>query len=111
MAILSKKNNRGIMPLFDKIGALENKKSIIKFFAVILLLFIFYNIPKAYLGETYPICLFRIIFGLKCIGCGTTRAFWSIMHFNFHDAIEYNKLVVVTFPLLTGCIIHWIIKK
>ena len=99
------------MPLLDKIGALKSKKAIIKFFMIILLLFVFYNVPKAYLGENYPICLYRIIFNIKCIGCGTTRALWSIMRFNFYDAIEYNKLIVVTFPLLTGCIIHWIIKK
>jgi len=94
--------------LFETIKA---NKRFFKLILIICLGIVFYFIPKAYLGDTYPICLFRIIFDIKCIGCGTTRALWSIMHFKFYDAIEYNKLIVLTFPLLTGCIIYWILKK
>ncbi|MDR0302164.1 MAG: DUF2752 domain-containing protein [Treponema sp.] len=75
------------------------------------MLVVFYTIPKEYLGDTFPICFYRIIFNKECIGCGTTRAIWSILHLRFYDAIQYNKLIVVTFPLFTGCIIHWIFKK
>jgi hypothetical protein len=96
------------LPLFEKTEA--NKKCF-KILLIIILGTIFYFIPKDCLGETYPICLYRILFNSNCIGCGTTRAIWSIMHFNFYDAIKYNKLIVITFPLLTGCIIHWIVKK
>ena len=87
------------------------RKRILKTIFIVILGVLFFFIPKAYLGETYPICLYRYIFNIKCIGCGTTRALWSIIHFKFYDAIEYNKLIIVTFPLLTGCVIHWIIKK
>ena len=97
-----------IIHLFKKI---ETNKKIAKAVFIAVLGILFYFIPKAYLGDTYPICLFRIIFDLKCIGCGTTRALWSIMHFRFNDAIEYNKLIVVTFPLLTGCLVYWILKN
>ncbi|MDR1024602.1 MAG: DUF2752 domain-containing protein [Treponema sp.] len=110
MAMLLKKNNMEKMPLLDKIRALKNKDQILKTFLVLTALFIFYNIPTKYLGDTYPICLYRIIFKTKCFGCGTTRAIWSILHFNLIDALSYNKLVVIIFPLYVGCIISWIKK-
>ncbi|MDR1839187.1 MAG: DUF2752 domain-containing protein [Treponema sp.] len=99
------------MPLLDKIRALESKKSIIKLLTVLLILFVFYNIPKEYLGDTYPVCLYRIAFKQECFGCGTTRAVWSVLHLRIKDAIEYNKLIIVSFPLLAGCTISWICKK
>jgi len=102
------RNDISHLPLFAKIKA---NNRVFKALIIIILGILFYCIPKEYLGETYPICLYRIIFNKECIGCGTTRALWSIIHFKFHDAIEYNKLIVVTFPLLIGCITHWIIKK
>ena len=72
---------------------------------------IFMLIPKAYLGETYPICLFRIFLNKHCLGCGTTRAVWSVLHFQFIEAYEYNKMIIITFPLLVGCFIKWILIK
>jgi hypothetical protein len=98
------------MPLLDKIRALKIKNQIVKFILLIIFLFIFYNIPTKYLGDTYPICLSRIIFNHNCWGCGTTRAIWSIIHFNFNQALEYNKLIVITFPLLAGCVISRILR-
>jgi hypothetical protein len=108
--MLSQKNNEKQKPLLKKIRAIKNKDRIFKFLLVLILLLIFYNIPKKYLGDTYPICLYRIIFHQNCWGCGTTRAIWSIIHFNINQALEYNRLIIVTFPLLTGCIISWIVK-
>ena len=97
------------MPLLDKIKAL--KISIIKFVVVFSVLIIFYNIPKKYLGDTFPVCLYRLIFNRQCIGCGTTRAVWSILHLKINEAIEYNKLIIISFPLLVGCTLSWIHKN
>jgi hypothetical protein len=107
----SQKTNEGKMPLLDKIRATNNKYKVLKLILVLVFFSIFYNIPKEYLGDTYPICLYRIIFNQNCLGCGTTRAIWSIMHFNINQALEYNRLIIMTFPLLIGCIIFWIIKE
>jgi hypothetical protein len=108
--MLLKKNKGKQVPLLEKIKALENKSSIIKFLIVLTVLFVFYNVPKKYLGDTYPICLYRLIIGKRCFGCGTTRAIWSILHFKINEAIEYNKLIIITFPLLVGCTTSWINK-
>jgi hypothetical protein len=73
MVMLSKRNNRGKMPLLNKIRTLGNKNGIIKFLTILMVLFVFYNISREYLGDIYSICLYRIIFKQKCFGCGTKR--------------------------------------
>jgi hypothetical protein len=109
--MLLKENKNAKIPLLKKTGVLQNKKQVIKILLVFTVVLIFYNIPKKYLGDTYPICLYRLILGKECLGCGTTRAIWSILHFNFKEAMEYNKLIVVICPLLIGCCISWIMKN
>jgi len=106
----SEKNRSEKMPLLFLIKAFD-KNTILKLTLILILLSLFLNIPKKYLGDTYPICLYRIVFKQKCIGCGTTRAVWSILHFKFNEAIEYNKLIIITFPLLFGNTIHWVFKR
>jgi hypothetical protein len=96
------------LPLSKSIAANVNLK---KLFLVIFLGTIFFFMPKIYLGDTFPLCLYRIILNKKCIGCGTTRAVWSILHLNFNDAYEYNKMIIITFPLMLGCIVKWVLKK
>jgi len=96
------------LPLFKSITENVNYR---KLLFIVIFGIIFFYIPKTYLGDTFPICLYRIIFGKKCIGCGTIRAVWSILHFNVSEAYEYNKMIIVTFPLLTGCITKWIFKN
>jgi hypothetical protein len=96
------------LPLSKSITANVNYK---RLFSVIFLGIIFYFVPKIYLGDTFPICLYRIILNKKCIACGTTRAVWSILHCNFSDAYEYNKMIIITFPLIIACIVKWILKK
>jgi fucose 4-O-acetylase-like acetyltransferase len=87
------------------------KKSKYRLILVGICLIIFYLIPKEYIGDKYPICLYRIILGKKCFGCGTTRAVWSIIHGRFKDAIMYNKLIIITFPLITGCVLNFIFRR
>ena len=45
-------------------------------------------------------CLFRGITGMKCPGCGMTRAFVSFFHGGFVDAVVHNHLVVVVLPVI-----------
>jgi len=109
---MSLKGTKGAkIPLLRKTGVSRYKKQVIKILLVFTAVLVFYNIPKKYLGDTYPVCLYRITLGKKCLGCGTTRAIWSVLHFNFKEAVEYNKLIVIIFPLLAGCCISWIIKN
>jgi len=106
--MLSEKN-RIKLPLLDETGAA--KMAVVKFATVLIVLLIFYNIPLESFAEKYPLCLFRIFFDRHCIGCGTTRAVWSVLHFNLIEAIGYNKLIIVSFPLLAGCTFSWIMNN
>jgi hypothetical protein len=101
-------NSEEHLPLLKNIAANIN---LLKLSFIIIPGIIFFFIPKTYLGDTIPLCLYRIIFGKECIGCGTTRAIWSVLHLRLNEAYEYNKMIIITFPLLIGCIIKWIKTK
>ena len=41
------------------------------------------------------VCPIRFLTGIPCFGCGGSRAFFSLIHFRFLDAIRYNCCVVI----------------
>lgn len=51
-------------------------------------------------------CVFRKYFGIQCPACGMTRAFKSILSFNFKEAIKYN---ILSIPLII-IVFYFIIK-
>ena len=67
---------------------------------MLLLPLVFIVVPTSWFEGRRSICLIRNVFGVKCPGCGMTRAISCVFHGNFKKAFEYNKLVVVVFPLL-----------
>ena len=46
------------------------------------------------LPELPQMCQFRNLFGIPCPGCGMTRAFVSMGHFEFANAWNYNSVGV-----------------
>jgi len=48
----------------------------------------------------YPPCLFKLITGLDCPGCGGIRAVYSLLHGQFLSAADYNLLLVTILPVL-----------
>ena len=75
------------------------KKNKIIFFIIfnLVLIILLYLIPIE--DSNLSLCLYKAITGKKCYNCGMTRAFLNILHLNFHKAYEYNKNVIVVFPL------------
>lgn len=66
----------------------------------LLLPLAFALIPTRWL-EAHPApCLFRALLGVRCPGCGMTRAVSCALHGRARDAWGYNRLVVVLLPLL-----------
>lgn len=55
-------------------------------------------------------CLFTLLFGVHCYGCGMTHAFIDIIQFKFHEAWEANPLSFVVLPLLSFAIVMDILK-
>lgn len=78
---------------------INNKKILNRIFIClsinILLLLFLYNLP---LETNYSLCLYKNITGKECFNCGMTRAFLSILHFQFNQALDYNWRVVIVFP-------------
>ena len=66
----------------------------------LLLPIIFLLIPTSWFESRRSLCLIRNVFGVKCPGCGMTRAISCIFHGNLKKALQYNRLVVIVLPLL-----------
>lgn len=49
--------------------------------AVVIVMYIF-RVP----------CLFKLVFGIPCPGCGITRAYISLFRLDFTQAFAYNKM-------------------
>lgn len=64
----------------------------------ILLLLILYFIPINQINA-FDLCIYKRITGEECWNCGMTRAFLSILRLDFKGSLEYNRNVVVVFPL------------
>ena len=45
-------------------------------------------------------CIFRLLLGIKCPGCGMTHAAVAMTHLDIAGAFSYNKLSVTVVPLL-----------
>lgn len=73
---------------------------ILEITGIILIPVILLIIPLDWVKEQHSVCLFKMVTGNECIGCGMTRAVLSVMHLKFEDALMFNKLVIIVFPLL-----------
>ena len=56
--------------------------------------------PTSWIERGPSLCLIRRVFGVRCPGCGMTRAFSCVVHGKFKQAFQHNKLVVIVFPIL-----------
>lgn len=45
-------------------------------------------------------CVFNVITGFLCPGCGVTRMIVAASKFDFANAFAYNKFLFVTWPIL-----------
>jgi hypothetical protein len=50
--------------------------------------------------STVDLCLSKILFQRECFACGTTRSVMHFIHFDFKEAWQFNKLVVLVVPFL-----------
>lgn len=76
------------------------------FICINLVLFILlYNIPtnSKFLEN---ICLIKLFTGKECWNCGMTRAFLSLLHFDFNSAYKLNHNIILVFPLTVGLYLY-----
>lgn len=53
----------------------------------------------------FPKCPFNVLTGLKCPGCGTSRAIHSALNGRWGDAISVNPILVIVIPLIVAMLI------
>ena len=60
-------------------------------------------------GKTgfFPPCLFRMLTGLTCPGCGSTRAMHQIVHGHFAAAFMLNPLFLLAIPFLLYALLRY----
>ncbi len=49
-------------------------------------------------GKT--VCLWKLLTGHECFGCGITRAFHALLHLQFKEALALNPLIIFVASLL-----------
>ena len=52
----------------------------------------------------FPRCPFFVLTGLKCPGCGTTRAFHAALHGRFAEALRFNAVLPAMLVRLVYCL-------
>lgn len=60
-------------------------------------------------GKTglYPLCLFRLLTGFTCPGCGSTRAMHQLLHGHVLAAFMLNPLFLIAMPFLLFALLRY----
>ena len=66
----------------QKIKELKNKLILTAFYIVVLLIFWYFRVP----------CLYKHFLGIECIGCGMSRAYFSLLRLDFAAAFSYHPM-------------------
>jgi len=62
--------------------------------------FLFLFNPTSPANQFFPKCPFRMLTGLQCPGCGSTRAFYQLLHLHPIAAFKLNPLMMLTLPFI-----------
>lgn len=49
-------------------------------------------------GPPFPMCQFKVMTGLPCLGCGLTRSFIGMAHLNLARAVTFHPASLFLFP-------------
>jgi len=67
-------------------------------------------LPVSFFDEGPALCFSRLVFGVKCLGCGLTRALMHLIHLDINAAMDFNPLCLVALPLLIWFVL-WRLKR
>lgn len=59
------------------------------------------SLPASFFDQGQSLCLSVLLLDQECFACGLTRAVQHLVHCEFQAAWQFNKLVVLVFPILT----------
>jgi hypothetical protein len=63
-------------------------------------LFLFFFNPASPANQFFPKCPFRMVTGFQCPGCGSTRAFYQLLHLHPIAAFKLNPMVILMLPFV-----------
>ena len=87
----------------DKTPKERLKKTLLKY-TVILGISLLYLLFVLLTGWGIP-CIFYTVTGWQCPGCGISRMLVSIAKLDFVSAFYHNPFLLVTSPILFGCLL------
>lgn len=67
-------------------------------------------LPASFFDKGQSLCLSVLLLDKECVACGLTRAVQHLVHFEFDAAWQFNKLVVIIFPILGFLWLKWTYK-
>jgi hypothetical protein len=62
--------------------------------------FLFFFNPASPANQFFPKCPFRLLTGMQCPGCGSTRACYQLLHLHPIAAFKFNPLFMLTLPFI-----------
>ena len=62
--------------------------------------FLFFFNPASPANQFFPKCPFRLVTGLQCPGCGSTRACYQLLHLHPIAAFKLNPFLVLMLPFM-----------
>jgi hypothetical protein len=68
-------------------------------------------LPYDFFDGGPPLCFSRLLFGLECFGCGTSRAVMRLLHGRPGEAWALNPLGFVALPVLAFFWSRWVFKN
>jgi hypothetical protein len=80
-----------------------SKSRSVKIWILVVLLIVvavFYFSINPATSKYMPRCVFLVVTGFKCPGCGSQRAIHALLHGNFIDALRYNAFFVAALPVI-----------
>ena len=57
-------------------------------------------LPADFFEKGQSICISVLLLHKQCYACGLTRGIMHLIHLDFKEAYQYNKLCFIVFPLL-----------
>jgi len=76
---------------------------------ILIPIFLFF-LPSDFFDNGRDLCISKILLGESCPACGITRASMRVIHFEFREALQYNSLVLIIFPILALIWAYWFYK-
>ena len=85
----------------------ERVKKVSIISAVVLLIGCAYTLFFLKTGIGIP-CVFRLVTGWNCPGCGVTRMLISLFRLDLKSAYSHNAVLLCILPALVAVILRWI---